>query len=289
MKNINTQAVGWIGLGQMGEPMAKHLLNSGVNVGVYNRDPAKAEKVVEAGGTLYPSVLELVKAYDVIFLMIADYAAVQQVLSDEVLAELNGKVVVNMSTISPSQNQAVEALLAQHGAEFVEAPVSGSSKVAEAGKLLVLAAGKEETVELLKPLFAAFSTTTFYYGEVGKAGGIKLMINSLLGIFIQAYGEALNFADQYGIPKEKVIEMISGSFMNSPIFQAKVPMYQANEFPPAFMMKHMTKDFNLASEEIAKLGKSSPLIEQATKTYNQANDSGLSEVDMAAIYQFLAK
>ncbi|HDL5818880.1 TPA: NAD(P)-dependent oxidoreductase [Mannheimia haemolytica] len=289
MKNINTQAVSWIGLGQMGEPMAKHLLNSGVNVGVYNRDPAKAEKVVEAGGTLYPSVLELVKAYDVIFLMIADYAAVQQVLSDEVLAELNGKVVVNMSTISPSQNQAVEALLAQHGAEFVEAPVSGSSKVAEAGKLLVLAAGKEETVELLKPLFAAFSTTTFYYGEVGKAGGIKLMINSLLGIFIQAYGEALNFADQYGIPKEKVIEMISGSFMNSPIFQAKVPMYQANEFPPAFMMKHMTKDFNLASEEIAKLGKSYPLIEQATKTYNQANDSGLSEVDMAAIYQFLAK
>ncbi|HDL5733183.1 TPA: NAD(P)-dependent oxidoreductase [Mannheimia haemolytica] len=289
MKNINTQAVGWIGLGQMGEPMAKHLLNSGVNVGVYNRDPAKAEKVVEAGGTLYPSVLELVKAYDVIFLMIADYAAVQQVLSDEVLAELNGKVVVNMSTISPSQNQAVEALLAQHGAEFVEAPVSGSSKVAEAGKLLVLAAGKEETVELLKPLFAAFSTTTFYYGEVGKAGGIKLMINSLLGIFIQAYGEALNFADQYGIPKEKVIEMISGSFMNSPIFQAKVPMYQANEFPPAFMMKHMTKDFNLASEEIAKLGKSYPLIEQATKTYNQANNSGLSEVDMAAIYQFLAK
>ncbi|HHW7570705.1 TPA: NAD(P)-dependent oxidoreductase [Mannheimia haemolytica] len=289
MKNINTQAVGWIGLGQMGEPMAKHLLNSGVKVGVYNRNPAKAEKVVEAGGTLYPSVLELVKAYDVIFLMIADYAAVQQVLSDEVLAELNGKVVVNMSTISPSQNQAIEALLAQHGAEFVEAPVSGSSKVAEAGKLLVLAAGKEETVELLKPLFAAFSTTTFYYGEVGKAGGIKLMINSLLGIFIQAYGEALNFADQYGIPKEKVIEMISGSFMNSPIFQAKVPMYQANEFPPAFMMKHMTKDFNLASEEIAKLGKSYPLIEQATKTYNQANDSGLSEVDMAAIYQFLAK
>lgn len=289
MKNINIQAVGWIGLGQMGEPMAKHLLNSGVKVGVYNRNPAKAEKVVEAGGTLYPSVLELVKAYDVIFLMIADYAAVQQVLSDEVLAELNGKVVVNMSTISPSQNQAVEALLAQHGAEFVEAPVSGSSKVAEAGKLLVLAAGKEETVELLKPLFAAFSTTTFYYGEVGKAGGIKLMINSLLGIFIQAYGEALNFADQYGIPKEKVIEMISGSFMNSPIFQAKVPMYQANEFPPAFMMKHMTKDFNLASEEIAKLGKSYPLIEQATKTYNQANDSGLSEVDMAAIYQFLAK
>lgn len=289
MQTFNTQEIGWIGLGQMGEPMVKHLLNSGVKVGVYNRNPAKAENVVAVGAKSYASVLDLVKAHEVIFLMIADYAAVQQVLNAEVLAELKGKLVVNMSTISPSQNQAVQALLAQHGAEFVEAPVSGSSKVAEAGKLLVLSAGNQEIVEQLKPLFAAFSTTTFYYGEVGKAGGIKLMINSLLGIFIQAYGEALNFADQYGLPKEQVIEMISGSFMNSPIFQAKVPMYMANEFPPAFMMKHMTKDFNLASEEIAKLGKSFPLIEQATKTYNQANDSGLSEVDMAAIYQYLAK
>lgn len=289
MQKFNTQEIGWIGLGQMGEPMATHLLNSGVKVGVYNRNPAKAEKIVSAGAKSYASVLELVKAHEVIFLMIADYAAVQQVLSPEVLAELKGKVVVNMSTISPSQNQAVETLLAQHGAEFVEAPVSGSSKVAEAGKLLVLSAGKEEIIEQLKPLFAAFSTTTFYYGEVGKAGGIKLMINSLLGIFIQAYGEALNFADQYDIPKEQVIEMISGSFMNSPIFQAKIPMYLSNEFPPAFMMKHMTKDFNLANDEIVKLGKSFPLIEQATKTYNQANDSGLSEIDMAAIYQFLAK
>lgn len=289
MQTFNTQEIGWIGLGQMGEPMVKHLLNSGVKVGVYNRNPAKAENVVAVGAKSYASVLDLVKAHEVIFLMIADYAAVQQVLNAEVLSELKGKLVVNMSTISPSQNQAVQALLAQHGAEFVEAPVSGSSKVAEAGKLLVLSAGNQEIVEQLKPLFAAFSTTTFYYGEVGKAGGIKLMINSLLGIFIQAYGEALNFADQYGLPKEQVIEMISGSFMNSPIFQAKVPMYMANEFPPAFMMKHMTKDFNLASEEIAKLGKSFPLIEQATKTYNQANDSGLSEVDMAAIYQYLAK
>lgn len=289
MQTFNTQEIGWIGLGQMGEPMVKHLLNSGVKVGVYNRNPAKTENVVAVGAKSYASVLDLVKAHEVIFLMIADYAAVQQVLNAEVLAELQGKLVVNMSTISPSQNQAVQALLAQHGAEFVEAPVSGSSKVAEAGKLLVLSAGNQEIVEQLKPLFAAFSTTTFYYGEVGKAGGIKLMINSLLGIFIQAYGEALNFADQYGLPKEQVIEMISGSFMNSPIFQAKVPMYMANEFPPAFMMKHMTKDFKLASEEIAKLGKSFPLIEQATKTYNQANDSGLSEVDMAAIYQYLAK
>ena len=288
MQKFNTNQVGWIGLGQMGEPMVKHLLNQGIKVGVYNRSKAKCEAVVALGATAYDSVLELVQANEIIFLMIADYQAVQQVLDEKVLSALKGKLIVNMSTISPVQNQAVEALLAQYGAEFVEAPVSGSSKVAEAGKLLVLAAGKEEIVEQLKPLFSAFSTTTFYYGEVGKAGGMKLMINSLLGIFIQAYGEALVFADQYGIPKEKVIEMISGSAMNTAIFQAKVPMYLQDDFSPAFMMKHMTKDFNLAKAEMLKQGRSFPLIEQAATSYNQANDAGLSEVDMAAIYQFLA-
>ncbi len=289
MNTLNIKQVGWIGLGQMGTPMVKHLLNSGVKVGVFNRSQAKCQAVVEQGADAYPSVLELVQANDIIFLMVADYAAIQNILNDQVLAALKNKLVVNMSTISPVQNQELAALLANYGAEFVEAPVSGSSKVAEAGKLLVLSAGKAELIEQLKPLFAAFSTTTFYYGEVGKAGGIKLMINSLLGIFIQAYGEALLFADQYGIPKEQVIEMISGSAMNTAIFQAKVPMYLANDFSPAFMTKHMTKDFNLAVAEMTKKGKSFPLIAQAAQSYNQANESGLSEVDMAAIYQFLAK
>ena len=289
MNTLNIKQVGWIGLGQMGTPMVKHLLNSGVTVGVFTRRQAKCQAVVELGADAYPSVLELVQANDIIFLMVADYAAIQNILNDQVLAALKNKLVVNMSTISPVQNQELAALLANYGAEFVEAPVSGSSKVAEAGKLLVLSAGKAELIEQLKPLFAAFSTTTFYYGEVGKAGGIKLMINSLLGIFIQAYGEALLFADQYGIPKEQVIEMISGSAMNTAIFQAKVPMYLANDFSPAFMTKHMTKDFNLAVAEMTKKGKSFPLIAQAAQSYNQANESGLSEVDMAAIYQFLAK
>ncbi|MDG2915581.1 NAD(P)-dependent oxidoreductase [Bisgaard Taxon 10/6] len=289
MQQINTREVGWIGLGQMGEPMVSHLLEHGVKVGVYNRTAAKCQNLAAKGAAVYASVSELVKAYDVIFLMVADSPVIESLLTEEVLTALEGKLVVNMSTVSPTQNQQLEFLLAKHGAEFIEAPVSGSSKVAEAGKLLVLAAGKPEIVEQLKPLFAAFSTQTFYYGEVGKAGGVKLMINSLLGIFIQAYGEALLFAEQFGISKEQVIDMISGSFMNSQIFQAKVPMYRQNDFTPAFMMKHMTKDFNLAKSEIAKMDKAFPLIQQAAVSYNQANQSGLSEADMAAIYQYLAK
>lgn len=289
MKQLNTKKVGWIGLGQMGEPMVGHLLAQGVGVDVFNRTPAKCQTVVAKGAKACASVLELVQDNEIVFLMVTDLPVIESLFTAEILAALSGKLVVNMGTISPSQNQQLEALLAQHHVDFVEAPVSGSSKVAEAGKLLVLSAGNAEIIEQLKPLFAAFSSQTFYYGEVGKAGGIKLMINALLGIFIQAYGEALVFAQQYGIEQQQVIEMISGSFMNSQIFQAKVPMYQQNDFAPAFMMKHMTKDFNLANTEIEKMGKAFPLIQQAAATYNLANADGLSELDMAGIYRYLAK
>lgn len=289
MKQFNTKKVGWIGLGQMGEPMVGHLLAQGVAVDVYNRTAAKAQTVVAKGAKCCDSVLELVQNNDIVFLMVTDLPVIENLLTAEVLQALSGKLVVNMGTISPSQNQQLEALLAQHNIVFVEAPVSGSSKVAEAGKLLVLSAGDADIIDQLRPLFAAFSSQTFYYGAVGKAGGIKLMINALLGIFIQAYGEALVFAQQYGLEQQQVIEMISGSFMNSQIFQAKVPMYQQDNFEPAFMMKHMTKDFNLAQTEIAKMGRAFPLIQQAAATYNLANADGLSELDMAAIYQYLAK
>ncbi|WP_411710859.1 NAD-binding protein [Neisseria chenwenguii] len=96
----------------------------------------------------------------------------------------------------------------------------------------MLSAGNESTVEQLKPLFTAFGSQTFYYGEVGKVGGIKLMINALLGIFIQAYGEALLFAEQYGIDKEQVIEMISGSFYEQPDFSGESAHVSAKRICP---------------------------------------------------------
>ena len=187
MQTFNTKKVGWVGLGQMGSPMVGHLLHAGFEVEVYNRSPEKAQAVVEKCALLAPNVETVAQNNDVLFLMVSDYPAIESLLTPAVLAALKGKVVVNMSTVSPTQNQLIEAQLKSHQVHFIEAPVSGSSKVAEAGKLLVLGAGDKAIFDQLVPLFNVFSSKVYHYGEVGKAGGVKLAVNALLGIFNEAY------------------------------------------------------------------------------------------------------
>ena len=280
MQTFNTKKVAWVGLGQMGSPMVGHLLHAGFAVEVYNRSPEKAQAVVEKGALLAPNVETVVQNNDVLFLMVSDYPAIESLLTPAVLAALKGKVVVNMSTVSPTQNQLIEAQLKSHHVHFIEAPVSGSSKVAEAGKLLVLGAGDKAIFDQLVPLFNAFS---------GKAGGVKLAVNALLGIFNEAYAEALVFAEQFGINQADIIDTIANGAMNSPMFQSKIAMYESGEFPPVFMLKHITKDLNLAVDELEKANKRSPLIEKAAKTFSEANQTALSQQDLASIYTYLKK
>ena len=289
MQTFNTKKVAWVGLGQMGSPMVGHLLHAGFEVEVYNRSPEKAQAVVEKGALLAPNVETVAQNNDVLFLMVSDYPAIESLLTPAVLAALKGKVVVNMSTVSPTQNQLIEAQLKSHQVHFIEAPVSGSSKVAEAGKLLVLGAGDKAIFDQLVPLFNAFSSKVYHYGEVGKAGGVKLAVNALLGIFNEAYAEALVFAEQFGINQADIIDTIANGAMNSPMFQSKIAMYESGEFPPVFMLKHITKDLNLAVDELEKANKCSPLIEKAAKTFSEANQTALSQQDLASIYTYLKK
>ena len=289
MQTFNTKKVAWVGLGQMGSPMVGHLLHAGFEVEVYNRSPEKAQAVVEKGALLAPNVETVAQNNDVLFLMVSDYPAIESLLTPAVLAALKGKVVVNMSTVSPTQNQLIEAQLKSHQVHFIEAPVSGSSKVAEAGKLLVLGAGDKAIFDQLVPLFNAFSSKVYHYGEVGKAGGVKLAVNALLGIFNEAYAEALVFAEQFGINQADIIDTIANGAMNSPMFQSKIAMYESGEFPPVFMLKHITKDLNLAVDELEKANKRSPLIEKAAKTFSGANQTALSQQDLASIYTYLKK
>lgn len=289
MQTFNTKKVAWVGLGQMGSPMVGHLLHAGFAVEVYNRSPEKAQAVVEKGALLAPNVETVAQNNDVLFLMVSDYPAIESLLTPAVLAALKGKVVVNMSTVSPTQNQLIEAQLKSHQVHFIEAPVSGSSKVAEAGKLLVLGAGDKAIFDQLVPLFNAFSSNVYHYGDVGKAGGVKLAVNALLGIFNEAYAEALVFAEQFGINQADIIDTIANGAMNSPMFQSKIAMYESGEFPPVFMLKHITKDLNLAVDELEKANKRSPLIEKAAKTFSEANQTALSQQDLASIYTYLKK
>ena len=281
--------IGWIGLGQMGNPMVTRLLNAGIEVGVYNRSPDKTADLANKGAKVYASTIDLVRAYPVIFLMVSDFAAVRDILSEEVREELAGKIIVNMSTIAPSENLAVKELVEAAGGQFAEAPVSGSVGPATNGTLLILFGGEESVLTPLQKVFSIVGKQTFHFGGVGKGSGAKLVLNSLLGIFGEAYSEAMLMAQQFGVDAGTIIEAISNSAMDSPMFQTKKSLWASREFPPAFALKHASKDLNLAVKELEKAGKSLPAVETVAENYRQAVTAGYGEQDVAGVYLKLAE
>ena len=281
--------IGWIGLGQMGNPMVTRLLDGNIEVGIYNRSPGKTDSLAAKGAKVYGSTIELVRDYPVIFLMVSDYAAVRDILAGEMLTKLQGKIIVNMSTISPTENLAVKELVESAGGQFDEAPVSGSVGPATNGTLLILFGGDETVLNPLQKVFSLVGKKTFHFGEVGKGSGAKLVLNSLLGIFGEAYSEAMLMARQFGIDTDAIIEAIGGSAMDSPMFQTKKSLWANREFPPAFALKHASKDLNLAVKELEQAGNSLPAIETVAASYRKAVEAGYGEQDVSGVYLKLAE
>ena len=281
--------IGWIGLGQMGTPMVENLLKGSVDVTVYNRSFDKTLPLVEKGAKNTKNVEEIFEQNDTIFFMISNYSAALEVLNENVLSKIKGKKIVNMSTISPTESKAVGKLVIENNGKYIEAPVSGSVGAATAGVLLILVGGNKADTKDLYSIFDILGSKTYYFGELGKATGAKLVLNSLLGIFGEAYSEVLLLAQNFGIDTETIVNVISDSRMSSPLFQEKKDMFTNREYPAAFMLKHMTKDLKLSNEEIENRKLSLPLIQNTTKNYSEALEQGYGEQDMAAIFEILSK
>ena len=281
--------IGWIGLGQMGTPMVENLLKASVDVTVYNRSFDKTLPLVEKGAKNTKNVEEIFEQNDIIFFMISNYNAALEILNENVLSKIKGKKIVNMSTISPTESKAVGKLVIENNWKYIEAPVSGSVGAATAGVLLILVGGNKVDTEDLYSIFDILGSKTYYFGELGKATGAKLVLNSLLGIFGEAYSEVLLLAQNFGIDTETIVNAISDSRMSSPLFQEKKDMFTNREYPAAFMLKHMTKDLKLSNEEIENRKLSLPLIQNTTKNYSETLEQGYGEQDMAAIFEILSK
>ncbi|MCQ2865207.1 NAD(P)-dependent oxidoreductase [Helicobacter pylori] len=280
--------IGWIGLGAMGTPMATRLRDAGLEVSVYNRTESKAAPLKEKGVAVYTSPIDLAAKVDLVFIMLSDKAAIDAVLAPKFWEQMSKKIVVNMSTIAPSESLSLEKIAQKHQATYLEAPVSGSVGAAKAGALLILAAGDEEAISKLKPILAHLGSQIFYLGKIGQGAGAKLSINSLLAQMGVAYSEALLLAKHLGVDAESFLQIIGQSGMNSPLFQAKKGMWLQDSYPAAFSLKLMLKDIRLAKNEAGETIEL-PFLSKAEELYSQAEKSGLGGLDMAAVYHYLEK
>ncbi|PWK16000.1 NAD(P)-dependent oxidoreductase [Tumebacillus permanentifrigoris] len=287
-----TLKLGWIGLGNMGQPMVTRLLQAGFDVTVYNRTRAKAEAFVEQGAKVANSPQELAEQVDTVITMVADGATLEEVLYGEsgvIHGVRAGQTVIDMSTVGPEPVRfAAEAFL-QRGVKFLEAPVSGSVGPAKEGTLVILVGGEEQAYEQHKPVFDVLGKASFHFGESGQGAQAKLAINLLLGVVLQGLSEALVLGSKAGLDRETLLRAIGVTACAAPIVLGKTPSILAGEYPAAFSLKHMEKDFGLALDEAKKVEAALPATSAAHQTYVAAKANGLGDQDIMAVLAHLER
>ncbi|AWG20698.1 6-phosphogluconate dehydrogenase [Flavobacterium faecale] len=279
--------LGWIGLGNMGNPMVRNLLKAGFEVTVFNRSKDKETPLIEAGATSANSPQEVIENCDVVVTMLSNDAAVKEIFEEKTSGLFSksgsGKTIINMSTVAPDTSRYLARLCEEHQIAFVNAPVSGSVKPAEDGTLVIIVGGQPEAYEQVKPVFEALGKTSIYVGVAGVASSAKLAINYLLGLNLQGLAETVLFAENNGVSKEDMLAIVNEGACANGITKIKSTAILNDSFPAAFALKHLVKDLKLANEA----GLTSPLAQPLLTSYSKALNDGFGEEDVMAIIKSL--
>lgn len=242
--------VGFIGIGRMGLPMARNVLAAGFPLTVFNRTPERCEPLAAAGAAVATTPRELAAASDVVVTMVADAAAVRALLEgpDGILTgAAPGLVLAEMSTIGPLAARELAALCAEHGVEMLDAPVSGSTAVAETAGLAVMVGGEAAAFERARPVLAAISKAQFHLGPSGAGAAVKVGLNVIIAATTVAVSEALVLAEEAGVEREAAYEVIGSSAVASPFVEYKRAAFlDPDGTPTAFALELMAKDLGLA-------------------------------------------
>ncbi|MGQ9921047.1 MAG: NAD(P)-dependent oxidoreductase [Desulfobacca sp.] len=284
--------IGFLGLGIMGTAMAGNLVKAGLPVTVYNRTAAKAAGLVAAGAGLAATPLSLAAETDILIAMVTGPEALDALLWGEqgaAAAFSSAKTFINMSSVPPRYTLALAEELAPLGVTFIDAPVSGTKKPAEEGKLVILAGGDQDKIAALEPIFQVLGQKVVYCGPVGQGSMMKMAINLLLGAMMTGLAESLNFAQKNGLAPEALFTVIGAGALNCGLFQMKKEMLLMGAYPPNFPLKHMTKDLKFIIDTAYDCGAPVPLAHAALQLCRAGVGFRLGEADFAAVYQVLER
>jgi 3-hydroxyisobutyrate dehydrogenase-like beta-hydroxyacid dehydrogenase len=283
--------VGFVGLGIMGEPMCRNVLSQGHDVTVYNRTRAKMEPLVAAGAKAAPSLSGLVRGSEVVITMVADPAAVRDVMTAKggILSALSpGQIHIDMSTVSPETSREIAALVREKGAAYLEAPVLGSRKPATDGTLTILTGGDEALSRRMEPLLLAMGSKVIHMGGTGMAAHMKLIINQILGTVLCAFAEASLTGMEAGLAPDTILAVLDNSVVACPAIRMKGPdMLGERVFTPNFPLKHAHKDMRLAVEAGGTAGIATPVTKAACDLFGAARDKGFGDRDISAVLRAL--
>lgn len=283
--------LGFVGLGVMGSEMVLRLLEKGHTVTGYNRTKAKAERLLKAGMKWANSPREVAAAVDMTLSMVTNSAALGAIVDgpDGILSGLaSGKVLIDMSTVSPAYSREVAAKVRAKGADMVDSPVSGSVITLQEGKLSVMIGGRSETFERIKPVLLDIGPKVTHVGDNGLALVVKIASNLSLAVQMLAFSEGVLLAEKSGIKREVAVDVLTNSAIASPMIKYRGPFVLKLPAEAWFNVNMMQKDMLLALDLGRSLDVPMPTTAVTNEFLTAARGMGLVEQDFAVVFDVLA-
>jgi 2-hydroxy-3-oxopropionate reductase len=243
------ERVGFIGLGIMGMPMARNLMEAGYELTVHNRSPEKAEELGKEGAAVAATPREVAQNSDVVITMLPDSPQVREVVAGEdgVLEGISeGALLIDMSTISPVVTEELAEALKEKGASMLDAPVSGGDVGAIEGTLSIMVGGEEADFQRAKPLFEAMGKTITHVGPTGAGQVTKAANQVVVALTIEAVSEALVLGSAGGVSPEKILDVLSGGLASNKVMEVKREKFLSHTFEPGFRSELHHKDLGIA-------------------------------------------
>lgn len=288
---MSAQAVGFIGLGVMGEPMSLNLLRSGTEVTVWNRSPAAIGRLKAAGAKAVSTPAELFEQTSVVLMMLANAEAIDSVLgrgTGRFVAMVKGRTVVHMGTTAPEYSSELAADVLAAGGRYVESPVSGSRKPAEDRQLVGMLAGDDAAVARVRPLVDAICRETFVCGAVPNALKMKLAVNTFLISMVAGLAEAFNFASWSGLDLIKLAAILDAGPMASSVSRAKAAKIARGDFSVQAAVADVLMNSRLIVQSAQRSRIATPLLDASLELFDETVDRGEGTLDMAAVVHALA-
>jgi len=277
--------LGFIGIGAMGSRMAGRLLKHGFHMTIFDRNDAKAQALVESGGIVAPSIAELASDADVVLSSLPNDDVVHSVYTGPqgVLEHIRrGSMIIEMSTVSPQTSRELHTMASARGVSLLDVPVSGSTPAAEQGSLTLLCGGDEESFHAAEAIFAAIGRQHFYLGPSGSGTTMKLVMNTLLGVGMQAIAEAVVFGEKAGLDRQRLLDVLSKTALIAPAHLGKLTKAKEYDYRPEFAIGLMNKDFRLILETALAVRAPMPTT-AAAFPINNAEFVGHPDYDFCAV------
>jgi 2-hydroxy-3-oxopropionate reductase len=285
------EKIGFIGLGIMGKPMAKNLMEAGYELVVHNRSPEKAEELAEEGdATAAGSPREVAAVCDIVITMLPGSPDVEAVVAGEsgVLEGIrDGALLVDMSTISPVVTEELSEKVREQGASMLDAPVSGGDVGAIEGALSIMVGGSEEDFERARPLFDVMGKATTHVGPIGAGQVVKACNQIVVALTIEAVSEALVLGSKGGVAPEKLVEALSGGLAGSAVMEAKKEKFFSHDFEPGFRIELHHKDLGIALAAGREYGVSLPVTAIVDQMLEASKAKGRGDRDHSALLTLL--